>query len=73
MPDCRKSHQIFQNFLGEAPRPAAGARAFDARFGASPAYRAPLYKIPGSAPAEVLTKSTKRRKIFLFAKASEDN
>jgi len=43
MPDCRKSHLIFQNFLVEAPRPLAGARAVGSRFGAS--------KIPGSAPA----------------------
>jgi len=49
MPDCRKSHLIFQNFLGEAPRPPAGARAFGALFGISPPYRAPLSKIPGSA------------------------
>jgi len=34
-------------------------------------YRAPLSKIPGSAPAEVLTKTTKKRKVFLFVKASE--
>jgi len=54
MPDCRKSHLIFQNFLGEAPRPTAGARAFDARFGASPPYRPPLSKIPTSAPGNVL-------------------
>jgi len=42
MPDCRKSHLIFQNFLGEAPRPLAGGRAFGARFGASPPYRPPF-------------------------------
>jgi len=36
--DCRKSHVIFQKFLG---RPPAGARALGARFGASPPYRAP--------------------------------
>jgi len=38
----------FSKFSGEAP---AGAGAFGARFGASPLYRAPLSKIPGSAPA----------------------
>jgi len=36
MPDCKKSHLIFQNFLG---RPPAGAR-----FGASPPYRAPPFQ-----------------------------
>jgi len=41
MPDCRKSHLIFQNFLGEAHRPPAGARAYGAQFGASPPYRVP--------------------------------
>jgi len=35
---------------GRPPRPPAGARAFGARFGASPPYWAPLSKIPGSAP-----------------------
>jgi len=44
MPDCRKSHLIFQNFLGKAPRPPAGARAFGARFGALPPYLAPFPK-----------------------------
>jgi len=39
MPDCRKSHLIFQNFLGMLQTPAV------ARFGASP-----LSKIPVSAP-----------------------
>jgi len=39
MSDCRKSHLIFQNFLGETPRPPAGARVFGARFGASPPYQ----------------------------------
>jgi len=41
MPDCRKSHLIFQNFLG---RPPAGARAFGAWFGASTPYWAPFPK-----------------------------
>jgi len=41
MPDCRKSHLIFQKFLG---RPPAGTRAFGARFGASPSYRPPFPK-----------------------------
>jgi len=53
MPDCRKSHLIFQNFLGEAPRPPAGASVFGARFGALPPYRAPLSKIPVSAPVSL--------------------
>jgi len=44
MPDCRKSLLIFQKFLGEAPRPPAGARAFGARFGASLPYRPPFPK-----------------------------
>jgi len=48
-----KSHLIFQNFLGEPPRPSAGARTFGARFGASPPYVAPLSKIPGSAPDDL--------------------
>jgi len=41
MPDCRKSHLIFFKFSGGGPRPAAGASAFGARFGASPPIRAP--------------------------------
>jgi len=51
--DPKNIYQIAgnQNFLGDAPRPPAGARAFGARFGASHPYRAPLSKIPGSAPA----------------------
>jgi len=44
MPDCRKSHLIFQNFLESSP---AGAL-----FGDLPPYWAPLSKIPGSAPGE---------------------
>jgi len=44
MPDCRKSHLIFQNFLGSSTRPTAGARAFGARFGASPPYWAPPFQ-----------------------------
>jgi len=47
MPDCKKSHLTFQNFLGEAPRPPAGARAFGARFAPLPS---PLSKISGPAP-----------------------
>jgi len=44
MPDCRKSHLFFfKIFLGEAPQTPGGARAFDARFGASPPYRAPFF------------------------------
>jgi len=39
----------FSKFSGEAPRPPADARAFVARFGASPPY-APLFKISASAP-----------------------
>jgi len=66
MPDYRKSYLIFHNFLGEAPRPPASARAFGALFGLRP-----ISKIPGFAPAEVLTKTTKKRKIFRFGKASE--
>jgi len=45
MPDCRKSHVIFQNFLGEAPQTSAFARAFGARFGALPPYLAPFPKV----------------------------
>jgi len=44
MPDCRKSHLILQNFPGRPPSPTAGARAFGARFRASPIYRAPFSK-----------------------------
>jgi len=55
MPDCRKSHLIFQNFLG---RPPAGARAFGTPFGASPPYLVPLSNIPGSAPAKVHQRGT---------------
>jgi len=45
MPDCRRSHLIFQNFLGEAPRPPAGARAFVPRFGAPPLTGPPFPKL----------------------------
>jgi len=40
----------FSKFSGGGPQTPAGARAFGARFGASPLYRDPLSKIPGSAP-----------------------
>jgi len=46
---------FFSKFSGGVPRPHAGARAFGARFGASPLYRAPLSKIPGSAPVTSVT------------------
>jgi len=45
MPDCRKSHLILYNFLGDAPRPPAGARAFGARFGALPLTGPPFPKL----------------------------
>jgi len=56
MPDCRKSHLIFENFLGEAPRLPAGAQAFGAWFGASTPYRPP-FQNPGSAPVTWLLSS----------------
>jgi len=64
MPDCRKSHIIFQKFLRRPP-------AFGARFGASPPYRAPLSKIPGSAPGPILQISVSDRlTVFSSSKAS---
>jgi len=41
--------EIVSNFSKISNLPAS-ARAFGARFGASPPYRAPLSKIPASAP-----------------------
>jgi len=43
----------FSTFLWGGPRLPACARAFGAQFGASPPYRPPLSKIPGSAPVAV--------------------
>jgi len=40
----------FSKFSGGGPQTPAGARAFGARFRASPPYRPPISKIPGSAP-----------------------
>jgi len=47
MPDCRKSHLIFQNFLGRPP-PAFAPSALGS--GLRPLTAPPLSKIPGSAP-----------------------
>jgi len=44
MPDCRKSHLIFQNFVGRPPDPPPALGS-----GLRP-LTAPLSKIPGSAP-----------------------
>jgi len=45
----------FSKFSGGGPQTPAGALAFGARFGASPSYRAPLSKIPGSAPGHIFS------------------
>jgi len=51
MPDCRKSHLIFQNFLGEVPQtpPQFGGVWGRSVRGFAP-LPPPLSKIPGSAP-----------------------
>jgi len=50
MPDCRKSHLIFQNFLGETPQiPRRRSRLRRSVRGFAP-LPGPLSKIPGCAP-----------------------
>jgi len=51
MPDCRKSHLIFQNFSGEAPRRRSSLQRSVRGF---PSLPGPPSKIPGSTPVYVL-------------------
>jgi len=57
MPDCRKSHLIFQKFL-RSPPPELAPSALGS--GLRPLTGPPLSKIPGSAPVHNRTESVRR-------------